>query len=158
MGFSGADKPLTVCAAVQPTSVAGTHGIFALGKSDTATPFIYGFYNSADLNFQLRDDAGAGTLRSGGTPQTTAFEVVTFVFTGTTISVRVNGVAVVDNLVMDYGTITFNRAAIGCLLRNTAANFFTGYLAEIVWCNTALDVEDVESLEAYIAALAGVTL
>lgn len=158
--LTGNDQPFTVAFTAKPSSVAANAVVFSVSSSSSNNPFHELMVVSVPgWDSQRQDDTGAAaTARFGGTPSTSAAQVVRFVFTGTAITIVVNGVAVVSALSHDCGPLTVDRATIGCLRRTTNALAFGGDLRQIVIASRAVTAAEGALIDAYLADDAGITL
>jgi hypothetical protein len=155
---SGADTPFSVVLVARLADVADRRAYFSAGNTGTGNSFC-----SLDASFNtsyrvLRtDDAGSATSSNNGAPSTAA-QVITFIFSGTTVTVRVNGVTVTNGDALNVGTITFNVFSIGILRRNALANAMNGRVGHWAFIPRALTVPEAVSVEQIMASDYGITL
>ncbi len=117
--FSGDDVAHTLYCVFRLVNVAGTYGFFGFGNSADADSLHYIRSDAATSYTVLRrDDAGSLNSRTGGTPNTNA-HVLSLVFTGTVVTVRLDGIQLVSNT-LNVGLTTLDRFTLGGLRRNAA--------------------------------------
>jgi hypothetical protein len=133
--FNGEDKPVSNFAVINKTNTNTIGTIFAFGSNINQNPLIRGvFTNTATVQFQIRDDAAAGGLRSITSTNTYSANTnyIYSVFqSGTNVNFYVNTTdyTPVTNTT-NVGTLTLNLFSIGMLGRGTQQDFFGGYISE----------------------------
>lgn len=140
--FSGSDMPFSFYLLYKHTNTTGTQRFFSLGKASTATPFTYFQTNQASRT----DDAALNATRSFAAVHLGP-RIIVVSFTGTAITIRADGGS--SSGALDVGTMTVDRLTLGCLRRNTNANFMNAYLAEFAMWNVALTTDEMQALENY---------
>lgn len=149
--FTGNDTPFTLFAAIRKSSAPANHAIFSFGNSGSASSYQQVFTSTTNYT-SARNDVTTGTTSVvGGTPDSST-HIVSLVFAGTTTSMWIDGVNIANAGAQNNLSITIDRVAIGALIRSTVANFFNGYIGEIIAFNSALGTTDRQSNEEYLAA------
>lgn len=149
--FTGSDKAFTVSTAYRKTTNSGTQNYFVFGRSSSTTPVHQLYDNGSAYAFFRRDDASSSANSSGGTVNTST-HVVTVVFSGTALSLWVDGTLTINNAAANVGTMTLNTVGIGAWSTTSALQPFNGDICEMVLHDTALGTSDRQALEEYLAA------
>lgn len=143
--FTGTDKPITVVVAGKSAAAANTGTMLGIGRSTGIT---------AEMRFRPRvtgriDDAGTSKLQTVGTVDVVP-HVWTFVMSGTALNAYEDGAILGDaNFDTDVGAITLDRLGLGCFLKDAAADFFSGQIAEVVVFNRAISAIERAAIEGY---------
>lgn len=145
--FTGNDKPSTVVMVFRKTSNSGSQAFFSFGNSGLSSNYHYLFITGGAYNEER--SSGGVAARSGGTPDTSA-HIISNVFTGTALSVLIDGSAVINNQGFDTASITFDQFALGALARISMSEFLAGYLMEVAVYDSALSTTDRQSVESYL--------
>lgn len=150
--FSGSDKPFSLAIVFKKTTNSGTQNYFALGRASSTTP-VHQLYTNGSSNyaFYRRDDASSSVTTGAGTPDTST-HVVTVVFTGTDISIWVDGTNVVSAFAANVGTATFDTVGIGAWSSTSILQPFNGAIGEVILHDSALGTTDRQTIEAYLTA------
>jgi hypothetical protein len=154
--ITGDDKAFTISMIIRQAVIptVGDSTPISFGRSSSATPYIWltaGGASGVTYYFDKRDDASGTATRSGGTPDT-SIHVLTWVYTGTTASFYIDGVAAYTAQTLNTGTLTLDRMGIGALVRNTISNYLNGKIGDLIVFNTALSDANRESVEAYLTS------
>lgn len=152
------DVPFTLIAAVQLTATpAAADTLFSFGNSASAAPFMRLRANNTTTYMAFRRDdasASAAPFSSGGVD--TNRHVMTWVFAGTTVTVRLDGVALagLSAAAMNVGALTLNRFAVGAARGSGAsASFCSMRLAELCLVMRALSGAELTDIEADMGRL-----
>lgn len=152
--FTNTDAPFTIFFVVQATSVAVNDFIIAI-TDDVSTNQVYAFgYNTTGPVWRVfkRDDANVLKTVNGGTPDTSP-HIITVICSGTTATLRVDGVDVAVAGDLNVGAMSVARFCLGARYVATAAlDAFGGKLGEVVVCTDDLGSTDVDDCEAYLGA------
>lgn len=141
--FTGTDKAFTVLVAANVTSVAATMQFLSLDNN--AGSALMEFRSNA-YYISKRDDAN--TLVSASVAgATTGKRLTAYACSGTTVSVRNNGVVVINEAAFNVGATTLNVATIG-RRADVGVNFFTGDLYRLAIYTTRLSDDDIALIEA----------
>lgn len=100
----------------------------------------------------MRDDASTSTNPNYGTVAPTTTEIITIKTTGTSLTVYKNGTSL-GSLSFDVGATTLDTCSIGAFYRNgapIAANYFQGYIGEVLVFNSALSDANRQAVEEYL--------
>ena len=158
--LTGANKPYTVIASVKYTDPAARFPtIFGVGDSIENT---YSFHSTTQTSALWRvarrgPDITNGVASSGGAADTNT-HVVSFVFGGGTnkATLRVNGVAVIDNADLDNGTPDFDQVDIGGLPNFTGGDFYmTGLIGDVIFYPGIMSDADIALSEEFVAPRCG---
>lgn len=154
--LNGNDTPFSLLFAVKPaTTTPSTFGnVFSAGSSAGAN-----YYHA--LSYRSDSYIGVGRravfpdsvdLSSSPTTYTTNVQVLSMVFSGTTVNVYVNGTAVISAAALNVGTLgtNLNRIGIGAFVRNTVVNYFQGDIAELCVYDSALSAANRAAIEFYL--------
>jgi hypothetical protein len=149
--LSGTDKPFTVIAVVKQSALLADSTIFALGDSASTQQEHLLIANGSTNYYSWRQgDSGSQVQVTGGTP-TKDTRILSWVFTGTTISFYIDGVAVYTGTAQDVVAATFNRAAIGATIRATSALYLNGKFGFLGVSSVAMADDDREIWENFLA-------
>ena len=156
--LSGSDKPFTIISAIEKASNSGTDAIFSLGNTGDANPF-HEIRTEAANNYESHrsDDSPSTVTDSGGTPDTDP-HIVSVTFTGTAVSIHVDGAVVVDDQAHNVGTMTVNQFAVGALVKNAVSNYFAGDISEWSMYSVAKSSADRNQVEKRLGAKYGVSV
>lgn len=157
--LTGEDQPYTLVVALKKTNNTGAQVFFGAGSSSSPNPQIYNYTANLAANYTCvrRADTGGGTVvtASGGTPNTSA-HVLTLVFTGAAVTLRVDGVAVIDNAALNNATMTLDRVAFGALPTNTSPAFYLqALLGDACLIPRVLTSDEIDQLESFVAPRCG---
>ena len=159
--LSGTDTPFTLSVVVKPTVFDQSYYLWAAGGATPYTSALLAiFRNNATNDYRVLrvDNSGTNITRSGGKSQAGA-TIITLLFSGTKVTLRVDGVPVIDEAEMDNGEITFANAVYAANKVNTSfGSFMTGYYGSSAAYSRRISDSDALRLEAYLAATVGKTL
>jgi hypothetical protein len=158
--FSGSDVPFTVAAVFKQNSVAASQYMWAFGNSGNDLPFHASrLYQTGSLKYMSyrSDNTGATATPSGGTNDISP-HVGYLVFTGTTVSIVIDGTAVVSGAASDVGALTVNQFAMGGLLRTSFSLGFNGPIGELVVINRAITSVEAGQLNRYMGSQWGISV
>lgn len=148
--FSGTDKAFTVFVAANVTSVAATMQFLSLDNS--AGNGLMEFRSNA-YYIGKRDDANA-VVSATVAGATTGVRLTVYACSGTVVSIRNNGVVVVNEAAFDAGVTTLNVLTIG-RRADVGANFFTGDLYRLAIYNRRLTNTEIAFVESQWNAALG---
>lgn len=133
----GDDTPFTVfTVATVVGSVAGTHQLWAVSNLAAGTAQASLRVASSAYAAIKRGDADAADTRTGGTPDNSC-HVFEYVHAGTTVSLLVDGVTIINAAAQDRSTCTMTSFQLGALL--SVANVFGNVcIGECLAYSTAL--------------------
>jgi hypothetical protein len=123
--------------------------VFSAASSSLGEPLRELTLASDQLTYFRRDDSGNSSGGANASTRTTGFGVIGLVQQTTSHTLYLNG-ASVHSASANIGSVTVNRATIGCLGRASDLLFFDGDIAEIVIYNTALSDTDRAAVESYL--------
>lgn len=149
---TGTDIPVSIMIVGKTT--VGSATWWSFGNSGTATPNFRGQTTGIPNLFCGRtDDASTATSRSAGSPSiSNVTNILQWVFTGTGISMAVDGAALAGNT-LDVGVTTLNQFALG--RRHEGSSFFNanaGTFYEIIAYNRALSTAENTLVRNYLNA------
>lgn len=151
---SGSDLPVTAVMVIQPVTLSTgvTHVFAGWGTSALANPRFWFYSNNGQYNVIRRDDA-ATQLTGSVAGETTSPQVLTYRFSGTACQIYRDGTALASAMALDVGTITLDRFTIGANLQAAvAANFYDGYVMDMVIYAADLSTGDRSAVERGLAA------
>lgn len=154
---SGTDKPFTLIIAGKLRAVgAGAQMLAAWSRSSSSTPFLALAQETTKWETDHRDDASSRTLTQRQTSDTSA-HVITVLYTGTAMSIEVDGAAgASDPVTDDKGAITVDQFSIGVWgLAGTFNTFAQLDFGRVYLFNTALSSTDRARVRTFISAYYG---
>lgn len=144
----------TICCVLKGSAVTGAT-IIAEGSSTSTNP-VYRKYASAvdtdEIVLQIRQDTGSSITADSNTNNAAldnTFHASVLIDTGNQYTVFIDRVRGNDIGYTRTTTLTANRFALGCLLRASAGNFFTGSIAEICVYSRALTLNEKALIDTY---------
>ena len=147
--LSGDDTAFTMFVVAKNTGSNADRVVFSAGSSSTANPMRELALASDQLSYFRRDDSNSSSGGANASTRTTGFGVIGVVQQATSHTMYLNG-ASVHSASANIGSVTANRATVGCLGRTSDAAFFDGDIAEIIIYNAALSDTDRASLESHL--------
>jgi len=157
--FSGSDQPYTVAQVVRANSTVGNFGTWATGKQVGANPFVAARRAADAFDYFRRDDAATLvqshiiSVFSGADIWYSIIEV----FTGTALSVWVNGNKIINAAAYDVGQMTVDRVLIGGLiLGGTVSQLWPNAMSLTMFLNRAITAPEVANLQAFVLREHGV--
>ncbi len=147
--LAGSDTPFSLIIVGQQNTTAGSQSFFTLGNSAGTSP-VHELYAATTYRSFRRDDAASSSNVTGSINTNTNLNVLTYVFTGTAISLWVNGSNSINGTAHNVGTCTFNRTAIGAWIYSSASEYFNGKIAFMAVASSALGTSDREAWEDYL--------
>jgi hypothetical protein len=157
--LTGDDKPYTIALVTKQTGpLSGSDTFYSLGRSSTNVPFDELVANgTSQYETQRQDDYGSDDQETGGTPDT-ASHVLVVTFTGTAVSVHLDGTAIVDNQTHNVDEMTVDQFTLGALRTNANSNYLKGDIAELIVYSDAKSAADRGRLEQYLGNKYGITI
>lgn len=149
---SGDDVPFSVIAKMHFTSISGSNRWLSWSNSG-AGPLNYehGFTGITGPNrhnsIRIDNVGGTSSVNNVTVLSLTNFETVTYIFSGTTISLWVNGTQTLNSVAHNVGTITLNQVTIGARRRTAADLFFTGLIRSLVIVSGAISDDNRRKIE-----------
>lgn len=151
--FNGNDLPFTFFAVIQPANVSQDPGDLMTMKGSNANQIQRVFQNAVPVFGLSKTDSAPTTKAATGAGIDTSPQIVSVICTGTTATVRRNGVAIATGVDVDVATMTVNRFTLAANYNGSAnSNFFIGKIGEAALCSDDLGSPDVADMEAYLAA------
>lgn len=147
---AGINTPWSALLVVKNVAVSGVQTLMAWCSTLGFNPLFDVFSNSTpNWVAQKRGDAGgAPAVAVGGTPDT-AKTVILVLYSGTTVTVRVNGVAVINGAALATGVLTPNVLAIGAsFVSGLPNNFANAMVARICLWPRLLSGGEATTLES----------
>ena len=145
--LTGSDVPFSMFVVFEPTdeTPGSSEVLIGIGSSTSNTPLI-------DLN-QVTDGT-TSLLRRDNTASSSVItqtavsgpKIHVQAFSGTTVSVWVNGVLENNEEAMDVGTLSLDRFTIGALLRASVSNQYNGVIGQVLIYNRRLSDEEITFL------------
>src|SRR5690606_795702 len=151
--IAGTDVAFSVAMHLALDSTIGTQYLFSAGSSTNNNPLHAHQCASANNNGARRDDAGGSvTTATSGTLGLTEM-VITHSFSGTSLRSTVTtsgGVSVRhDGAALDVGACSFDRFAIGALLRASASSFTNGQFRRFAFRAGTFSTDDETALQGW---------
>lgn len=144
--FNGTDTAWTVIVACNPTTITGTHEILHCDGAGTA--FLEIRIQSSLYNIFKRDDSGANvSVSSGASTATTGDQLLVFAHSGTTTTIRKNGVVLVNETAQNVGSCAFTVTSIG-RRADVGGAYFVGSMERIAVYNSRLSNDDIALIES----------
>lgn len=147
--LAGSDKPFTLIVVGKQNTTSGSQSFFTLGSSAGTSP-VHELYAATTYRSFRRDDAASSSNVTGSINTNTNLNILTFVFSGTDISLWVNSTNSINASAHNVGTCTFNRAAIGAWIYSSASEYFNGKIAFMAVASSALGTSDRQAWENYL--------
>ena len=149
--FSGDDKPFTCFIVGQLRVLKNYHTWLTLNSTSSTNPYHDLYAGASNWGSYRAQDSGAASSLLGGTCDT-SLTVLSFVFTGTTLSAWDNQVQFFTASAHDVGTATFDRLWMGALKAggSAATDYLNGKLAFAAIIPGALDDTNREAVEDYL--------
>lgn len=151
--FTGDDKPFSMIMLCQVVTVATGKRLWCAHTSSlveaymTAVPAHATFRYSAGLDF---------VERNGGTPDTDP-HVMSWVFSGTALSLFIDGIAVINAAAMDLDALSISKVSMGTYQVNVTGAYNGNIrVAHASLYSAALSATQREQAEAFIVARRGV--
>lgn len=157
---SGIDLPLTGISLINPASATPltTATIWGFGNNASTNQVMQAAVTTtAEWRIYRRDDSGSVAFYDEGAVLSATSYIHGFRFTGTQANQYVNGAALSALRSMNMDTLTPNQFAIGTLLRNSAANFWPGYIGELIIASAALSTTDHNTIGSDMASYYGLS-
>jgi len=160
--FSGAsDHVWSAYAVVQPDSAGGVQCLFSVGSASLSDRIEF-FQRNANTAWRQVIYDGATTKTVSGSSTITAgnIYILSFVSTGTALSMHVNGASVLSAGDMDVGSIdTQNRAVIGAtMVAGSTSQWFDGRIGEAMLYSIEHSAVQRRRQELRLADMWGVAL
>lgn len=150
--LTGTDTPMTVIAVARSLNNTNNTVLFGLGRNSTSTPLDLLRFNSGGFkNNARRDDASSLATANFGASNTN-LEVLSKVFSGTDVSLYVNGaISGTANQSANVGAMSLDRATIMARSAGgTVSEYTSGYLLAMVVFNVALSAADRVAWETFL--------
>lgn len=150
--MGGTDKAFTVAWVGKQSSVSGNRSFWGTNNSANAlSHHRFRCNGSTSYHSDRRDDAGSSVSVSGSTPDTSTHAFV-LAFTGTTVSLYRDGVAVFSGSAQNVGANTMTSFSVGAWFRNAAGEtteeFLAGDVYEMAVFDSAISAADAAALYA----------
>lgn len=154
--FSGTAKPVTLIVAVKLTVANRTGPIIGLADVSNGEMRFRIHTSTSHIGAFRKNDAAASVTVATTDTQTTTAQYTSFVYSGTTISVFLNGAAtsLSNTALAPAGAVTLSNARLGAD-GNFAAENMWGDVSHIYMFTTALSATDRARTEFYVKAQAG---
>ncbi len=152
---SGSDKGFSVFLVCRTDSASpsGVRVWFAMGNTlDADTDWDVGIRNGTNNYVTTKvDDAGSVQSSNAGSLDTN-YHVVSAVQRGTTVDLRVDGVAIMTGAAQNVGLSTFDTVCLFARHRGGVGgtNAMGGGIGELITYSTPLAVSDVQAIEGYL--------
>ena len=149
--YSGDDKPHSFVAVLKVTDLTTTRTIAGIGLASSNNAFDYLNMNSTpNYSNRRKDNAGTGDKTiTAGTPTISAYVIIVKVFTGTSVSLYVNGSQIGSATDLDVGTTTQDTFTIGALRRTTTIQPYLGLMKAFAVFTRAITEAERASIESY---------
>lgn len=154
--LTGEDIPFTIVTVFSPTATTANNDMWSLGSSASSNPYVFHRMDAGPAyGTQIRDDTGlaGGTKNWSGTLASTAALHASIVMTtGTLGNAFVDGTPTgTADADVNVGTLTLNQFGVGALWRQTASQFFTGTIKEVMVFNRVLSSKERAQVQRYLS-------
>ncbi len=150
--------PFTLIFVFKPKSLANTFAVMGIGRSVTTDPqFSFTQKPSNYISFSVTDNTSSvNSIITGsvGAQITTGAHVASYISTGTSLNMRMDGLPVMSPDPTSIGggtTFTFDQARIGCTAKNAQAAYADMVVGRIIMYKGALGIDAVRWLEQSLA-------
>lgn len=151
--LTGDDQPYSALIVAQVPNTTSTYTLFSVGNSGAANPHISAATKTGALmRFERADNTGGGVGTDSPSALTTATQVHSWNFPGTTVSYWADGVNKLNAATHNALALTLNIATIGALGKTAYTNFFAGRIMEVIVFSSSISTSDRQALEAYLTA------
>jgi hypothetical protein len=151
--FSGSNKQWTMHIAFSQEAAGGA-ALCALGKSDTANPYIWVQATTASTlraNLSMRTTAGAVVNQPIFTASKNA-QAYTFRVNGAVVDAWANGVRIVTAGSAQSGAIDLDRFSLGALVRSSVSAYGKVKISEVIITNDVQSDATVAQVQRYMTA------
>lgn len=149
----GSDTPFTLFLVAQNLTLSGIRCFTGFFRSSSTAPLMDLFTSGGLYRVNRRDDSATSQNVTGGTPDTSK-HIFELIHTGTTTTVKVDGIAAINAAAQDVGAITFDRMAIGSTYANSSPGDWANMrLARLLGFTGALGTTDADYVRAQLTAL-----
>ena len=159
---NGNDNPITIVAAIRRgTADSGSRAFFGWSRKSTTSDYIRAGYSGAAGLYARTQNNTAVFAGLGNVFPEDKWYIATWIFSGQTVTLRVNGVTVAADVGCDVPALTLEEFSIGAVYavaNNGYVNSVTGALDEFRLFNVGSLTQEVQTAESEIAAAVGVTL
>lgn len=157
-----ADIPFTIVLVVKLASLGTSYSFWSVGRDATTDPDFSVRQASTNFwRFHIQDDAGGNLTTTMATASDTNAHVLTACTSGTLLNFRADGSnAITTNpyVAQDYGTMTLNKARLGCLANNVESLFLNGTIGRVVMYDRCYGLDAIRWLEYGLGYEAGITV
>lgn len=154
-GIEGFDEPVTAFAVFVPDVVNVTQDVISI-NSVTNNPYfaLMRIRSDGDLQVTKRDTGATTVSLIGNAISASALSISSVNHTGTTTTIRVNGVEGVTSGSQDVGELSISRFCIGVWFQAAATffNWYDGRIGEVIVYNRSLTSGEVTQVEDYLTA------
>jgi len=155
--FTGSDAPWSVILVFKKTGNTGTQVMFCASRSSSTTP-VHELYTNAESNysyFRRPDSGGSATANGTKTPDLLA-HVISWVFTGTTISSWIDGTIDLNASACDVTALTTDRVSIGVWNSTSLLQPWNGSVGDVFVFNKALSDIERKTIERFCKGKYGI--
>lgn len=146
--LSGNDLPFSAHFVMQSNQTASTQIPFGIGNStDNTKGFWFGLYSNGELRLQKRS---AGSIPIQLTESDLAPHFISLIHDGTTISVWIDGVRIIDAAPLDTGSMDVDRMSLGAWVQAAAGFNFEGLLGEVLVYDQAHTDQETKQVQRYL--------
>lgn len=146
--LSGNDLPFSAHFVMQSNQTASTQIPFGIGNStDNTKGFWFGLYSNGEFRLQKRS---SGSIPVYLTESDLAPHFVSLIHDGTTISVWIDGVRIIDAAPLDTGSMDVDRMSLGAWVQSAAGFHFEGLLGEVLVYDQAHTDQEVKQVQRYL--------
>lgn len=155
----GADAPHSLFAVIKLAATATIQCVFSISRSDDTGGNFIQYTMTATPQYRAHRVDATPTAVSilAGTPDTNA-HVYSLLFSGTTVTLRIDGVPIIDEQAMNVGNFTSDQASIGGRVRVTPDAFFGGHKGAVLLSNQRVPLAYAIQAERYLGRKYGVVV
>lgn len=151
--FAGTDNSYSIAIVVKSDVVASIYTFLGIGSAGNAQ-IDNRVFGSTRYEFIRRDDGVNTRQVNAGTPNTNK-NVVTINYTGTALTVRVNGVVIANGVSQDNGVATLTTASLG-VEPNTSTRFWDGLIGAHLIGDRVMTAGEIDAVEKMLAGRSGI--
>lgn len=152
--MSGTDQPFSIVWVGRQTSTSGNRSFWGCNNSaDADSLHRFRCNGTTSYHSDRRDNGSTSVSVSGGTPNTST-RVFALTFSGTTVSLWINGVAVFTDQAQNVGAVTLTSFSVGAWFRNAGGEvteeLLAGYFFEMAFYNADIGSSNALAVSSYM--------
>jgi hypothetical protein len=160
---SGNDVGYTLVMAMRRGTPGVSVRVAAFARINTSTDYSAHLVSGSNAPGVIRYQSGTqiNAIGTAGALAADTWSIVTWVFSGTSLSVWVNGVNQGSAIALDTAAVVFERFSLGAFYQQSDGTWplpFDGEIGEVLLASDATKTASVSSAESYLAGRYGITL